>query len=512
MKCLLVYPEMPDTFYALKHFVKVAGKKAAFPPLGLLTVAGLLPASWELKLVDLNVEPLTDRQLSWADLVLLSAMNVQEESVREVLGKCDQHAAKVIAGGPLFTHEYERFPSVDYFVLNEAEITLPRFIEDLEAGAPKRIYKSPEFADVTASPLPVYSLVDMNNYAYAIVQYSRGCPYLCDFCDVTALFGRKPRTKTPEQIIAELELIRKHSKGNLVLFADDNLIGNKRILKKELLPALIDWQKKQKYGFYFATQLTINVVDDEELMDLLVDAGFRSVFVGIETPEEAGLKGSHKTQNLKRDLLNTIHRIHQRGFTIYGGFIVGFDTDTEETFSSITTFIQESGIPMPIVNVLKAPPGTELFERMKREGRLVKDFAFEEGDTNIQPVMDEKMLIHGFIDVVNGIYTAENSYKRFKTYLENHRYTGSKTRIRSQFGWQEIVQALKLLYFLGITDKNRKFFWKMLYLTYFRHRKSADTAVILSLLSVQMAATAQHLREQAVVNLAELQKPKKQLA
>jgi radical SAM superfamily enzyme YgiQ (UPF0313 family) len=254
------------------------------------------------------------------------------------------------------------------------------------------------------------------------------------------------------------------------------------------------------------------VVDDEELMDLLVDAGFRSVFVGIETPEEAGLKGSHKTQNLKRDLLDTIHRIHKRGFTIYGGFIVGFDTDTAETFGSITTFIQESGIPMPIVNVLKAPPGTELFERMKREGRLVKDFAFEEGDTNIQPVMDEKMLIHGFIDVVNGIYTAENSYKRFKTYLEHHRYTGSKTRIRSQFGWQEIVQALKLLYFLGITDKNRKFFWKMLYLVSFRYRKSVDTAVILSLLSVQMAATAQHLREHAVVNLAELEKPKKQLA
>lgn len=508
MKCLLVYPEMPDTFYALKHFVYVAGKKAAFPPLGLLTVAGLLPESWTLKLVDLNVEPLTDEQLVWADFVLLSAMNVQEESVREVLAQCDRHAAKVIAGGPLFTHEYERFPSVNYFVLNEAEITLPRFLKDLETGEPKRIYKSPEFADVTASPLPVYSLVDMANYTYAIVQYSRGCPYLCDFCDVTALFGRKPRTKTPEQILAELDLIKQHSKGNVVLFADDNLIGNKRVLKKELLPALIDWQRRQKYGFYFATQLTINVVDDEELMTMLADAGFRNVFIGIETPDEASLKGSHKTQNLKRDLIDTIHRIHQCGFTIYGGFIVGFDTDTDETFGAMVDFIQESGIPMPIVNVLKAPPGTELFARMKRENRLIKDFAFEEGDTNIQPVMDEKKLINGFLQVVDGIYTPENAYKRFRVFLQHHNYTGSKTRIRTQIGWKEIKQASNLLYYLGIKSPSRRYFWKLLYWTYFRHRKSVDTALILSLLSVQMDFTAHHLRRQAAENLKALDKPR----
>jgi len=505
MKCLLVYPEMPDTFYALKHFVKVAGKKAAFPPLGLMTVAGLLPESWELKLIDLNVEPLTDKQLAWADLVLLSAMNVQEESVRDILDLCEKHTAKVIAGGPLFTHEYERFPSIDYFVLNEAEITLPRFLNDLEKGDARRIYKSPEFADVTASPLPLYRLVDMNDYMYAIIQYSRGCPYLCDFCDVTALFGRKPRTKTPEQIIAELDLIRQHSRGNLVLFADDNLIGNKRVLKNELLPALIDWQRRQKYGFYLATQLTINVADDEELMDMLADAGFRSVFIGIETPEEAGLKGSHKTQNLKRDLIATIHRIHERGFTIYGGFIVGFDTDTPESFEVLRDFIQESGIPMPIVNVLKAPPGTELFARMKRENRLIKDFAFEEGDTNIRPMMDGASLIRGFLEVVDGIYTPENSYKRFKAYLAHQNYTGSSTVIRTQLGWSEIMLGLRILFFLGVRNKNRKYFWKLTYLVVFKYKKSIDLPLILSLLSVQMDITAQHLREQAAKNILEIQ-------
>jgi radical SAM superfamily enzyme YgiQ (UPF0313 family) len=299
--------------------------------------------------------------------------------------------------------EYDRFSEVDHFVLNEAEITLPRFLQDWAAGQPKKMYKSPEFADVTLSPLPRYDLVDMRNYLYAIVQYSRGCPYLCDFCDVTALFGRKPRTKTPEQIIAELNLIRQHSRSNLVLFADDNLIGNKKVLKKELLPALIDWQKEAEYGFYFATQVTVNLADDAELMQMMADAGFRSLFVGIETPQEDSLKDSRKTQNLKRDLLETIRLLHLKGFTIYGGFILGFDTDTASSFENMRDFIQQSGIPMPIVNILKAPPGTELFTRMKKEGRLVKDFAFEEGDTNIRTTMAEKELLEGFLYVGDGL-------------------------------------------------------------------------------------------------------------
>lgn len=282
------------------------------------------------------------------------------------------------------------------------------------------------------------------------------------------------------------------------------------MLKNELLPALIEWQRRQKYGFYFATQLTVNVADDEELMTMLADAGFRSLFVGIETPEEAGLKGSHKTQNLKRDLLDTIHRIHRRGFTIYGGFIVGFDTDTADSFDNLRHFIQESGIPLPIVNVLKAPPGTELFARMKRENRLIKDFAFEEGDTNIQPVMDGAELIHGFLEVVDGIYTAENSYKRFKIYVETMQYTGSATRIRTQMGWNEIKQGLRILYYLAIQNKQRKYFWKLFYLIAVKHRKSADLSFVLSLLSVQMEFTAQHLREQADVNLLELANAKNQ--
>src|SRR6185295_345406 len=212
-----------------------------------------------------------------------------------------------------------------FFVLNEAEVTLPLFLRDLENNNPKRVYQTPEFADVMTTPLPAFELVDMNKYLYAIVQYSRGCPYMCDFCDVTALFGRRPRTKTPEQIIAELEEINKNEDMQLILFADDNLIGNKKILKDELLPALIEWRRKNNPSFFFATQLTINLADDEELMQLLLDAGFRHIFIGIETPKEESLKVSHKNQNLKRDMMDNIDLLHQKGFIISGGFIVGFD-------------------------------------------------------------------------------------------------------------------------------------------------------------------------------------------
>jgi radical SAM superfamily enzyme YgiQ (UPF0313 family) len=497
---------MPDTFYALKHFVKILGKKAVFPPLGLLTIASLLPDDWTIKLCDLNADSLSHTQLLWADLVMVSAMNVQEESVREILAQCSKHNVKVIAGGPLFTHEHERFKEVDYFVLNEAEITLPTFLDDFKSGTPQKIYTTTAFADVTKSPLPRYDLINLDDYLYAIVQYSRGCPYLCDFCDVTALFGRKPRVKTPEQVIAELELIKKYSNFSTVLFADDNLIGNKRVLKSELLPALIEWQKKQKYGFWFATQLTVNVVDDDDLMTMLTDAGFRNVFIGIETPQEDSLKDSRKNQNLKRDLLETIHTLHERGFTIYGGFIVGFDTDTAASFKIMSDFIQESGIPLPIVNVLKAPPGTELFDRMKREGRLVKDFAFEEGDTNIQPRMPEDELIKGFVDVVDAIYMPEKSFERFKTYLKHHRYTGSKIKIKAKITLKDVYALIRVLFILGIRSPQRKYFWKIMWYTYRYHRTFLDTGLLLALMGEQMFLTAQHLKKQADHNLSEIKK------
>ncbi len=503
MRILLVYPEMPDTFYALKHFIKVVGKKAAFPPLGLLTISSLLPADWEKKLVDLNVTTLTDAHLQWADYVFLSAMNVQEQSVREILNRCRNNNTKVVAGGPLFTHEHERFDGVDHFILNEAEITLPLFLNDIQRGEAKPIYQTKAFADVTLSPLPDFGLVNMKNYLYAIVQYSRGCPYLCDFCDVTALFGRVPRTKTPEQIIAELEEVNKNGNVQLVLFADDNLIGNKKILKSELLPALIKWRKEKNPSFFFATQLTINLVDDNELMQLLLDAGFRHVFIGIETPAEDSLKGSHKNQNLKRDLLETIHTIHQKGFIISGGFISGFDTDTEASFPNMVQFIQQSGIPLPIVNLLKAPPGTELYERIKREKRLSRAFAFAEGETNIVPVMEEVKLFEGFKYIIDHIYVPEYSYQRLKTFFKNHRFPDTSVKIRSRFSLSDVISLVQIFIRMGIKQKHRIYFWKLFWWTLRYNRKFMDKAVFYGIMMYQMNQTYHHILRQVDAQLNE---------
>lgn len=489
MNILLVYPEMPDTFYAMKHFTKVIGKKAAYPPLGLLTIASLLPKEWNKKLVDLNIEDLKNDKLEWADYVFLSAMNVQELSVKEITEKCKNADVKVIAGGPLFAHEHERFSNIEHFILNEAEITLPLFLEDLKNDNTKPIYQTKEFADVTKSPLPAFELANMDEYVYSIVQYSRGCPYMCDFCDVTTLYGRRPRTKTSDQIIRELETLTKHGNIKLVLFADDNLIGNKQKLKKDLLPALIEWRKQKQPGFFFATQLTVNLVDDEDLMHLMIEAGFRHIFVGIETPDEKGLENSGKKQNLKRNQLDDIYKLHENGFIISGGFIVGFDTDTESIFQLQTDFIQKSGIPLPIVNILKAPPGTEFFDRMKKEGRISKQFAFTEGDTNIVPIMDKKILDDGFTTLTSNIYSPEKSYERLIQFFSTYKIPKTTIKVPEKTGLKDIMMIFRIVFLMGVKDPNRKFFWKLVLWSVRNNRKHIDKAVFYGIMIYQMHQT-----------------------
>lgn len=496
MRILLVYPEMPDTLYAMKHFLKIVGKKAAYPPLGLLTVASMLPAKWEKKLIDLNVSTLSNKDLAWADYVFLSAMNVQEESVRTVIKRCKRSNVRIVAGGTLFTHEHDRFPEIEHFVLNEAELTLPAFLQDLESQNLKSVYETSEFADVLQSPLPDLELVDMSQYLYAIVQYSRGCPYMCDFCDVTALFGRRPRTKNPQQIIRELEAIAKFKNIQLILFADDNLIGNKQILKQQFLPALIEWRKKANPEFFFATQLTINLADDEDLMNLMIDAGFRHIFVGIETPDEESLSLARKNQNLRRNLMDNIQTLHQKGFIISGGFIVGFDKDDASIFNRQIDFIQKSGIPFPIVNILKAPPGTELYDRIKTENRLSKRFAFSEGDTNIVPVMDEDVLYKGFLKVIDEIYQPAKSYLRIRRFFENYHYPRTAVKINTTFGTHEFLMLIKIIYRLGILDGTRKYFWKLVWWALLRDRRFLDKSIFYSIMIYQMYQTYLTIRTQ----------------
>lgn len=418
MNILLIYPEFPDTFWSFKHALNFIRKKASSPPLGLLTVAALLPSKWSKRLVDVNVTGLSEEDLAWADYAFISAMTVQRESAHQIMARCREAGVKIVAGGPLFSSEYKQFEQVDHFVLDEAEVTLPLFLADLEQGCPRRIYTSTDFADLRKTPVPLWGLADMDRYASMSVQFSRGCPYDCDFCNVTALFGHRPRIKSARQIIVELDGLYNLGWRGSVFFVDDNLIGNKRYFKTELLPALIEWQK-DKTGISFHTQLTITIADDGQLMQLMVEAGFNAVFIGIETPSEDSLAECSKRQNKNRDLVADVKCIQRAGLEVQAGFIVGFDRDMPSIFQRQIDFIQQSGIVTAMVGLLQAPPGTRLYERLKQEGRLLDRLSGDnvDGTTNIIPIMNPSTLYEGYRHLLHYIYSPEHYYQRVRVFL-----------------------------------------------------------------------------------------------
>ncbi|MRS05579.1 B12-binding domain-containing radical SAM protein, partial [bacterium] len=354
----------PDTYWSFKHALKFISKKASNVPLGLITIAPLLPVAWEKRLIDLNVTSLTDKDIKWADYVFISAMSVQMASAKEIIARCAEFRKKIVAGGPLFTEEYEQFTEIDHLVLNEAEITLPLFLKDLENGNPHRIYRTYQFADITKSPLPDYSLLKAGAYVTAGIQYSRGCPFDCEFCDITALFGRQVRTKTPVQIIAELNQLMQIGWRGSVFFVDDNFIGHKSKIKNDLLPAIINWMELNGNPFYFITESSINLADDNVLMEMMVKAGFQKVFVGIETPEVTCLTECNKLHNNNRDLIECVNIIQRYGMEVFAGFIVGFDNDPPDIFQRQIDFIQKSGIITAMVGLLNAPRFSKLYRRL----------------------------------------------------------------------------------------------------------------------------------------------------
>lgn len=389
MNVRLLYPKFPDTFWSFKHALKFIHKPASLPPLGLLTVAAMLPRPWGKRLVDVNVRKLREKDLAWADLVFVSGMIAQQDSAHKLIARCRAAGKTVVAGGPLFTLEHERFPEADHFVLNEAEETLPEFLRDLERGRARRVYASGEFPGLCRTPAPLWELADLRRYASLSLQFSRGCPFDCEFCNVTSMFGHRPRTKTTAQVIAELDsLVRLGWRGG-VFFVDDNFIGNKQALKEDLLPALIQWQKG-KCGIPFFTEASINLADDDELMRLMVEAGFNQVFIGIETPEEANLTECDKRQNRGRDLVADVKRIQRAGLEVQGGFILGFDHDTPGSSKRQIEFIQKSGIVTAMVGLLQALPGTKLHHRLNRQGRLIGHTTGDnvDGTTNFIPRMN----------------------------------------------------------------------------------------------------------------------------
>ena len=466
-KILLVYPEVPDTFWRMTHALKFFDKRAYSPPLGLLTVAALLPKSWERRLMDLNVTTLHPEDLEWADYVFLSAMNIQRESARKVIALCKQAGVKVVAGGPLFTNEPDEFNDVDHLVLNEAEITLPDFLSDLAHGSPKPVYSTSEFVDMTTSPLPEYGLVDENAYLLLSLQFSRGCPHQCDFCSVTALFGRRPRTKTPTQIITELENIFGLRRKGRIEFVDDNLMCDKQQLKNDLLPALIKW-KRSKRGVFFSTQISMNLADDSELMDLMYQAGFRSVFIGIESPDINSLRECRKKQNIGRDLIRQIRQIQQSGIQVHGGFIIGFDQDPPDIFEQQFELIQSSGIMIPMMNLLKALPGTELYKRLEQEGRIVGPASGDNSQTNIVTRMDRETLFREYHALAHRLYSPKNYYERLKSFFRLYKSPRKGFTLSPRLA----LIAARCLFWLGLVRPGRFHFWRALIWTFLYKRSS----------------------------------------
>ena len=478
MNVLLIYPEFPDTFWSFKHALRFIHKKASSPPLGLLTVAAMLPAEWSKRLIDVNVTQLAEADLEWADYAFISAMVVQRKSARQIVARCKEAGLKVVAGGPLFSSEYKTFETVDHFVLNEAELTLPPFLKDLEQGSAQRIYTTSEFPDLGQTPIPLWDLANLKRYATMNIQFSRGCPFNCEFCNVTALFGHRPRTKSADQMIAELDGLHKLGWRGSIFFVDDNFIGNKRYLKSELLPALIEWQK-DKGDITFNTEVSINLADDEQLMRMMVEAGFNMVFIGIETPDEESLSECSKRQNMHRNLVEDVRRIQRVGLQVQGGFIVGFDNDTPSIFQQQIDFIQSSGIVTAMVGLLQAPPGTRLYERLKREGRLLGQLSGDnvDGTTNIIPKMSLETLREGYENILQHIYSPEHYYQRVRTFLREY----NPPKINAPLQLEHILAFLRSIYRLGIVGRERSQYWKLLFWTLFHRPALFPLAVTLAI-------------------------------
>ena len=413
---------------------------------------------------------LKDEHIKWADHVLLSAIVGQKQSTQKTIKKIQEMGKKVIAGGSLFTTGWEEFSYVDTLVLGESEEIIPDLIKDIENDDVKKIYSMKSFPAIEKTPTPQWDLINMRYYNSVCIQLSRGCPFNCEFCDVVQLNGRKPRIKSKEQIINELDSVYKIGWRAGVFFVDDNFIGNKSIIKKEILPAIMKWQKDRKYPFTLSTQLSINLSDDQELMEMMSSAGFATVFIGIETPDQDGLEECGKYHNKNRNLLESVKKIQNMGFEVNAGFILGFDSDKETIFKNQIDFIQKSGIVAAMVGLLNVSPKSRLHDRLKKANRLIENNKSsgnnsELSELNFIPKMKASTLIDGYEEVLTTIYSPRFFFARIKTFLREYRPKKLKApKVR----FYHVRGMLSSLWFLGIRDKGRHYYWNLILWSIFK--------------------------------------------
>jgi len=490
MKILLVYPRNPDSFWSFKHVLPFVAKRSAFPPLGLMTVAAMLPADWELKLADTNVAPLADGDIAWAEWVFLSGMIVHKDSAREIARRCAALGRPVVAGGPLFTTGHRDFPEIRHFVLGEAEGVIDALVADMRAGQVKETYRATAFPDVTGTPVPRWDLADLRHYVTMPVQFSRGCPFDCEFCDIVAMYGRVPRTKAPQQVIAELEALRRAGWQDMVFIVDDNFIGNKKRVK-ELLVALVEWHERTRPSMGFLTEASVNLADQEDLLELMVRAGFKKVFVGLETPVSECLEECHKVQNSKRDLVDAVQAIQSAGLEVMGGFIVGFDRDPIDIFRRQFEFIQRCGVVTAMVGLLTALPQTRLYERLAREGRMLADTIGNNtaAALNFVPRWDRGRLLSGYRELMRSLYAPDNYYRRVRAFRVTWRPRGPGTRL----AWSDVRAFLRSLWTLGVWRHGRLAYWRLFWATLVARPRKFRTAMELAIMGHHFRKVAERL-------------------
>ncbi|MDJ0678103.1 MAG: B12-binding domain-containing radical SAM protein [Calothrix sp. MO_167.B42] len=483
MKALLLWPIMPNSFWSYQETLDLAGLGSTNPPLGLITVAAMLPRDWEIRFVDRNVSLETEEDWAWCDLVIISAMIIQKQDFRELIEKGVELGKKVAVGGPFPTSvpEFALDAGADYLILDEGEHTIPMFLEALDRGEEKGTFRCCEKPDVTKTPIARYDLLNLDAYLAITVQFSRGCPFQCEFCDIINLYGRKPRTKTPEQMLEEFQVLYDLGWRRYVFVVDDNFIGNKRNAKV-FLRALIPWMEGHNYPFILLTEASLNLGEDEELIELMVKAGFTMVFMGIETPDTDSLVGIHKVQNTRKDLMESCHKITRAGLQIMSGFIMGFDNERAGAGKRIQGFVEETGIPQAMFSLLQALQNTAMWNRLKQEGRLVDGLGtIHQGAVmNFVPTRPVEEITEEYIDTFWQIYEPMAFMKRtFRHFMMMNGWRGKHKR---PITWHEIRLFSFICYRQGVLRSTRlRFWWQLIAITLLKPRLLYDYLTTLGL-------------------------------
>ncbi|RKY84893.1 B12-binding domain-containing radical SAM protein [candidate division KSB1 bacterium] len=518
-RCLIVQSKFSTfSFWNYVDVCKLIGAKYPAAPLGLITVASLLPQHWEYKLVDSNVEPLLDEHFWWADVVCTGGMLSQQKGIISIIEKAHQNDCPIIVGGPDPTSQPNLYQSADYLVLGEGEVTIPMLIQDLEKGVKSGVYISPERADMTKVPVPRFDLIRFKDYIQVGIQYSRGCPFNCEFCDIIELYGRKSRTKTPEQIINELQTLYNLGYRGHIDFVDDNFIGNKKNVKN-VLSIVKKWCKEKKFPFYFTTEASINLADDDELLQMMKDVDFRFVFIGIETPENKILVSTKKVQNVNKSIVDSIKKIHSYGIVVNAGFIIGFDNEDNQIADKMISCIQDSGVCMVMLGMLYALPNTQLTKRLKKEGRLFEnDSIITDNDIGIdqltgglnfiteRPRID---ILKDFIRIIKYIYNPENYYKRVISTALNLR-PANKYRP----GIRKILKIgkafLKVCGKMGFNKITGWLYWKMIFTVLFKNPVAIEPAINLSAMFIHFYKQSKFIISLTIKKIRYLEKSKEE--